>query len=299
MERNNPIKKGVVVAVILLFIGLAFAPSINANVSKESELVEFTTEVCGIDGVQPNTVSLSKEDALEVEQLIDDIERRLDEVETREEAVEIFNEAVVELDKYGLLGRLSVKQAQRLITGGQKDSSAMELMEKIHRRFRGISNSNENMFCLIIGETNETYFEGRVALFLERLYLFAMFLGPFWFLYLIIWGWFFGVWSQKIPISLVNRINLGYVDDEFEVDFVYYYSYGWVTSIGMNGLKSYDGIMRGDLPLDGASYMSGPITIREHYPAVAGFTGIKLFKSDTEGTLYIGFALWVKIEEIN
>ncbi len=36
MEGNNLIKKGVVVAVILLFIGLAFAPSINANVSKAS-----------------------------------------------------------------------------------------------------------------------------------------------------------------------------------------------------------------------------------------------------------------------
>jgi len=293
-------KKLLVVGVIVLFLGLAFAPSINANVSEtsvDSELVEITTEVCGLDGGK-HTVSLSKEEAEEVEQLIDNIQNRLNGVETREEAVEIFNEAVVELDKYGLLGGLSVKQAQRLITGGQKDSSAMKLMEKIHRRFRGISNSNENMFCLIIGETDETYIEGRVALFLGRLYLLAMFLGPFWFLYLIIYA-FFIEWSQKNPISLVNRINLGYVDDEFEVGFVYYYSNGWVTSIGMNGLKSYDGMLRGVLPLKGTSYMSGMVTYREHYPAVAGFTGIKLFKSDTEETLYIGFALWVKIEEIN
>ena len=37
MERNNLIKKGVVVAVILLFIGLAFAPSINANITEIQE----------------------------------------------------------------------------------------------------------------------------------------------------------------------------------------------------------------------------------------------------------------------
>ena len=119
MEGNNLIQKGVAVAVILLFIGLAFAPSINANVSKSSidnELVEITTEVCGLNGGK-HTVSLSKEDAIEVENLIGDIERRLDRVETREEAVEIFNEAVVELDKYGLLGGLSVKQVQRLVNG--------------------------------------------------------------------------------------------------------------------------------------------------------------------------------------
>ena len=37
MERNNLLKKGIAVAVILLFIGLAFAPSINANVSNDKE----------------------------------------------------------------------------------------------------------------------------------------------------------------------------------------------------------------------------------------------------------------------
>ncbi|MCK5112995.1 MAG: hypothetical protein KAQ84_05575, partial [Thermoplasmatales archaeon] len=56
MERNNLIKKGLAVAVILLFIGLAFTLSINANISKESledELVEITTELYGIKGVKP------------------------------------------------------------------------------------------------------------------------------------------------------------------------------------------------------------------------------------------------------
>jgi len=102
-------KKLLAVGVIVLFLGLAIAPSINANVSKtsvDSELVEITTEICGLNGGK-QTVSLSKEDAEEVEKLIDDIERRLDNVETREETVEIFNEAVVKLDKYGLLGGLT------------------------------------------------------------------------------------------------------------------------------------------------------------------------------------------------
>ncbi|MCK5261181.1 MAG: hypothetical protein KAJ44_03295 [Thermoplasmatales archaeon] len=56
MEGNNLIKKGVVVSVILLFIGFAFALSINANISKasvDSELVEITTELYGIKGVKP------------------------------------------------------------------------------------------------------------------------------------------------------------------------------------------------------------------------------------------------------
>jgi len=151
-------KKLLVVGVIVLFLGVAIAPSINANVSKasiDSELVEITTEVCGINGVTPNTVSLSKEDAEEVEKLIDDIERRLDNVETREETVEIFNEAVVELDKYGLLGGLSVKQAQRLVTGGYNNLRIGEFFEKANID----SNIKGNFFCLLAGNTDSTVFK--------------------------------------------------------------------------------------------------------------------------------------------
>ncbi len=52
-------KKEVAVGVIVLFLGLACAPSINANVSKESELVEITTEIYGLDGGK-HTIQLTK-----------------------------------------------------------------------------------------------------------------------------------------------------------------------------------------------------------------------------------------------
>jgi len=45
-------RKGLAVAVILLFIGVAFAPSINANISKtsiDSELVDLSSEICGLN----------------------------------------------------------------------------------------------------------------------------------------------------------------------------------------------------------------------------------------------------------
>jgi len=147
-----------VFGVIVLFLGLAIAPSINANVSKasiDSELVEITTEICGIDGVKPHTVSLSKEDAEEVELLIDDIKSRLDNVETREETVEIFNEAIVEFDKYGLLGGLSAKQAQRLITDGYNNLRIGEFFEKANID----SNIKGNFFCLLAGNTDSTVFK--------------------------------------------------------------------------------------------------------------------------------------------
>ena len=145
------VKKALAVAVILLFIGLAFAPSINANISKESledELVEITTEICGLNGGK-HTVSLSKEDAEEVEKLIDDIERRLDEVETREEAVEIFNEAVVELDKYGLLGDLSVKNVQRIVSRFNSDSRLVGFFDRVFNKEIREENDVDNKLCLV------------------------------------------------------------------------------------------------------------------------------------------------------
>ncbi len=132
-------KKLLVVGVIVLFLGLAIAPSINANVSKasvDSDLVEITTEVCGINGVTPNTVLLSKGDAEEVDRLFDSIRERLNATGTREETEKIFNEAVVELDKYGLLGGLSVEQAQKLVTGEYQRSKVVKFLEKLSKKIQ-------------------------------------------------------------------------------------------------------------------------------------------------------------------
>ena len=43
------IMKGIAVFVILLFFGLIIAPSINANVSKEVDLVELDVELYGFE----------------------------------------------------------------------------------------------------------------------------------------------------------------------------------------------------------------------------------------------------------
>ena len=55
-------KKLLVIGVIGLFLGLAIAPSINANVSRDNEMVEITTEVCGLGGGK-HTVQLIAEGA--------------------------------------------------------------------------------------------------------------------------------------------------------------------------------------------------------------------------------------------
>jgi len=176
---NNSIKKGVAVAVILLFIGLAFAPSINANISKasvDSELVEITTEVCGLNGGK-HTVSLTREDAEEVDALFNSISERLNATESREEAEEIFNEAVVELDKYGLLGSLSVEQAQKLVIGDYQNQMVRRKKDGLHGRYQSNLNKKENFDCLIIGSSTETRFLHETPLFDSLMELLLYYFG--------------------------------------------------------------------------------------------------------------------------
>jgi len=235
--RNHSIKKALVVAVILLFIGVAFAPSINANISKasiDSEMVEITTEICGLNGGK-HTVSLSKEDALEVEQLIDDIERRLDEVETREDAVEIFNEAVVELDKYGLLGGLSVKQAQRFVSGFNINSRLVKFLDRLFKREVGEQNDVENYLCLVstrvIDSIGWWFFllllYGSIPDAIVDALIYYFLLKPFCFLNII------------VAVSLLPYGSL-------QTEILSYYSIGlkgikrggeWTGIVGFNGIK--------------------------------------------------------------
>jgi len=158
MDKKNLIKKGLTIAVIILFIGIAVAPSINANIGKEA-LVDFTTEVCGLNGGK-QTVKLTQKEADEVEALFDSVRERLNATESREEAEEIFKEAVVDLDKYGLLGGLTVKQAQRLVTGGYQNLRIAKIFNKLVEDGR-ISDNNSNFLCLVAGDTGYyTQFQG-------------------------------------------------------------------------------------------------------------------------------------------
>ncbi len=159
------VKKGLAVAVILLFIGVAFAPSINANTHNDDNLVEFDVEFCGLG--KKHTVQLTQQEADEVELLFDDIQQQLENVESREESEEIFNDAIVELDKYGLLGGLNVRFAQKLVTDKYQNSKGKQLLEKYYSKNQGIPNDNSNQLCLIAGKTSNTFFD---SIFLQICY---------------------------------------------------------------------------------------------------------------------------------
>jgi hypothetical protein len=140
-------KKPLAVSIIFLFIGVAVAPSINSSVVKTSDdLVEVTSQACGIQGFGNTTVKLTKQQYQNLEQYLVDFSARLNQTTTKEEAVPIFKDAVVELNKYGLLPKgMSIKQAQQLVTIGYRMSNVLNFTKKL-----SILNSI-NSLCLFAG----------------------------------------------------------------------------------------------------------------------------------------------------
>ena len=292
-------KKLLAVGVIVLFLGLAIAPSINANISKasiESELVEISTEICGINGVTPNTVSLSKEDAGEVEKLIDDIERRLDNVETRKEAEEILKKAVVGLDTYGLLGGLSVKQSQRLISGKHQNLIKLNLLERASKKQFLNFAENENVDCLIAGKTAYSTVENYRLRFWANIISFILdneyydFVDLFRYLLII-----HILFLQAFPLTLGGIIGFGL---HRHIPYNIYYhipAEGWIHTIGLNGIKRWNGSFWGALPIE--SFYNHPS--QRWYPGVLRFYGINIIIPKYSLHFLLGSADWVKIEYDN
>jgi len=300
------IKKGLAVAVILLFIGVAFTSSINASVIKD-ELVEFDVEFCGLG--KKHTVKLTQQEADEIDKLFDDIKEQLDTVETIEETEEIFKGAVVELDKYGLLGVLSVSQAQRLVTGKYQESTEDKYMEKS-------LDENENRFCLITGNTNRNIFIDFVT------FLYLGFGAICFLLYLPILLLFeslpeeikerfleifpnFGILAQILiiympffrnsvkPVYIGGVISFGYSWVELSHALPVYYrpSEGWVKTNGLNGVKEWNGEIYGWL---GNLF---PVGLQKDFKGVEGFTGLRFYNSSSN--YFLGYARHVKLDNIH
>ncbi|HVQ00646.1 MAG TPA: hypothetical protein VMT57_03945 [Candidatus Thermoplasmatota archaeon] len=152
-------KKYQVVAVILLFIGVAIAPSVNSSVVKTSadnDLVEVTSQACGVQGFGNTMVKLTKQQYEDLEQYLVEFRARLNQTTSREEAVPIFKEAVVELNKYGLLPKgMSVEKAQKLVIGRPFSSSKLNNLRELLKNNR--NDNATNYFCSVTATTTSWY----------------------------------------------------------------------------------------------------------------------------------------------
>ena len=296
-------KRILALGVILLFVGVAVAPSINFNVvkaSNDNDLVEVTTQACGIKGFGNTTVKLTRQQYQHLEQYLVDFRARLNKTTTREEAVPIFKEAVVELNKYGLLPKgMSVEQVQKLAIGQNQINNLAKLQGKLLNNRLASLNINSNYFSLIAGVTSITFI-------MELLTLICLVPSPIGFLlmysfarenHLILWGiaafilfpsLLLGLMSYLLPGTLFSVIALGMILLPIVPDVPpeYFPSYGWVYSFGIAGVKSWIGPFYGNI-------FTIPFFFSEFFIGIIGFTGIKIVLPGH--CFYFGSALSVNI----
>ena len=223
MDEENLKWKTIVCAVIFILVSVSVVPSIYADTTPNidvDEYVEFTTEICGLSGYEPNTIKLTQEEADEVRRLLDTIDANLDNADTTDEAIQIFNNAIVELDKYGLLGDLSVDEAQRLITGKIKNPIFNDLLKNRLKRLP--ENYFYNLFCLVsydgmgAGTIGPFYLIGMALAYLARSLPFPLFYNVMLFSLLSLF------YEQLKIFHYMKIVNLGY---------------GVLSSVGLLGKK--------------------------------------------------------------
>jgi len=324
--KKTLVKKELVLSVILLFISVAVAPSINRSIvtaSQEDEFIEVTTQACGIKEYENTTVKLTREQYQDLEQYLVEFRIKLNQTSTREEAVPIFKEAVMELDTYGLLPKgMSVEQAQELVAVSFSNHMP-EIFSK--RMAKILQESNKNVFCLVSGEINGSVsiypflnvlgFLGAVLndiSFMPKLLLF-MYLAykqDLWFPNVIKILYYFCeflsvpfdlfeslilqcmIVSDAGPQSVRNIVGIG-IYQKYEEG--YQGSTGWLTSYGLFGKKAWNGTLFGDLSIflvDLNLFQIESFALM----GMMGFTGLKISSGEyNENKFYLGVASAVGI----
>jgi hypothetical protein len=275
-------KKILAISIILLFIGVAIAPSINQSVVKASDdndLIEVTTQACGIQGYRNTTVKLTMEQYQNLEQYLVEFRARLNQTSTREEAVPIFKDAVVELDKYGLLpSGMSVEKVMRLVV---HDS-----MKNTHK-LQSI-NENTNFLSLVVGQLSPALFIPSAIFPLALVAVLIAVSGGLFglILYFLFHNDNFLLWGF-IPAMIMEHI-FGNIVRYMQFIPITLFSYsgplwcpstqvtGWLYSLGTLGLKSWNGTF-------------ATVTL-------FGFTGLKLRIEDGyEETFFMGTSFLINI----
>ena len=305
------IRKWLVIGIILLFVGVTIAPTINFQVVKAStddDLVEVATQACGIQGYGNTTVKLTREQYQNLEQYLVEFRARLSQTTTREEAVPVFKEAVVELDKYGLLpAGMSVEQAQRLVTGRFQNKNIIRLQEKFIRNHLIPLDNSSNYFCLIAGKATNIVVFGPLFSTLDKIYTKE---GPLFILIILLFGWsmpayfiylllsaFSAYLYFLLPLNLLGQMCFGSHQERYHGEYPLIPSNGSIFSFGINGIKNwigdfYGGIYTIFLPnfFDGGVY---------RYIGINVFSGLKFYIKSTHVTHFLGSCFQVKLENVN
>jgi hypothetical protein len=219
-------KKGLVVGIIVLFIAVSVAPSINANVSRipnKSKLVETSIRIHKSNGIIPFTIKLTEEGSDEIEKIFDNLKVSLDSAFSDEDIDKIYNDAVESLFAVDMFPKMTIGEAKQLVNSKSVKSRSGDL------------EGDENFNCRVIGwVTNTNMFD------INRLFL-NIFLENIRFLTLFYFGRFynFRYYDGKIGSIAFGSAEYGGMGPDYSP------AKGWVWTNGSNGIVKWNGSFYG------------------------------------------------------
>ncbi|MCU0850231.1 MAG: hypothetical protein MUC80_03025 [Candidatus Thermoplasmatota archaeon] len=283
------IKKCLIVGIILLFIDVIIAPTINFHTVKASiddDLVEVTTQACGIKGFGNTTVKLTREQYQDLEEYLVEFRARLNKTTTMKETISLFKEVVFVLDDYKVLPEgMSIQQCIDLVTG--------KYLLRTHIQIpRMLMGEMENYLCLIVGRGNP----------LDRYFFVDVMWGILWEL-----GNFDIAFILLIPVLLITLIMIPIWLYPLKLNSFLYYgtrqynmyegsSYTpagkWVWTNGMNGIKNWDGPFWGNIKLiEFQTGVGGDIISTYGSLGATNFIGLKIDLLN----FYLGAVSWISL----
>ena len=290
-------KKCLAIGIILLFVGVTIAPTINYSIVKAStddDLVEVTTQACGIQGYSNTTVKLTREQYQDLEQYLVEFRARLNQTSTREEAVPLFKDAVVELDKYGLLPRgMSVKRVQNIVIRNFQNE---RLIQSIKKNCCDLQLSeSSNFLCLVAGNTTNTQGFGPFTFFLTH----GLILGFLSYQFFIVEAFAFMLMIYQFerdinfPLYLYGHLFFGTYEVHEHGGNMFIPSEGWIQSYGFFGKRNNSGTLYGQIHtiIGWGSVMNTDCTY--YFQGIRGFTGLKIYQSNSY--FYLGSCLEVNV----
>jgi hypothetical protein len=268
-------KKILALGVIILFIGVAVAPSINQSVvkaSQDDDLVEVTTQACGIKGFGNTTVKLTREQFQNLQQYLSELCARLNKTQSQDEILLIVKEAVVELNDYGLLPKhLRINEVQRLILAHYLPTPKSSIQIP--------STNNTNSNCLILGRGTWSW-AVRYGVNEVMKILYQMEIEHHLFLLQTIRDYI--TWMQ-VAREILFPFFFGTA-----LFFIPYH--GYIVTKGVEGIRTWDGIIIGGFPE--TFYRGGTLGVK-------GFVGLHFTTRQTyyfpDFTFFLGSAMKVNL----
>ena len=307
MKRNHNLRICLTVAVILFFIGVVFAPSVNINVVKgynENDLVQVTTRTCDLKEDNICTVLLTKRQVQEVQRKFDELKNRVSTSKSLEETQQIFNDTIASLSSFNLFPQnMNIVQAKRLVSIINQNQKILLLLQKISTKFKADTKAGviQNSFCLVAGNTSNTHFVKPVTKLTMHIFDIMDYSSE----NIILLRLSTILWIILNPLSIISQMILKLQGNHCGISIFFgnfhYYPYpnwlfpaqGWISTDGINGKQNISGSFWGQKMTSGWQpqddwYMNYT------WRGCMGFTGFITYIG-SDSAYYIGSAIDVNV----